>query len=131
MVGLTARVVSAWSARRAWAVTAVIAGLASLALAGSTGWVAGAFVACALFGWAYTAATGALIAWTTEIAPEQAAAGTAMLFVLLIAGQGVGATALGALATGLGPTAAFIAGAVVSACSAALAHPLGSSLPQK
>ena len=71
-------------------------------------------VAGAVFGWGYTAGTGALIAWTTEIAPERSAAGTAVLFVVLVLGQAVGAAGLGAVLGVGGPALTFLFAAVVT-----------------
>jgi predicted MFS family arabinose efflux permease len=74
--------------------------------------------ACAVFGWGYTAGTGALIAWTTEIDPTWAAAGTSLLFVIFVLGQAVGATAIGALVATAGFAPAFFTAAVVVLTSA-------------
>jgi predicted MFS family arabinose efflux permease len=80
-----------------------------------------ALAACAAFGCGYTAATGALIAWTTEIDPLRAPAGTALLFITLILGQALGAGVLGSLIPAAGYPLAFLGAAVVSAAAAALA----------
>jgi len=85
-----------------------------------------AFAACAAFGWAYTAATGALIAWTAEIDAERAASGTALLFMLLVLGQAVGAVGLGALVDTAGYGTAF----VLAALAALLAAGLGRLRPR-
>lgn len=62
---------------------------------------------------------GALIGWTTQIDADRAAAGTAMLFVVFMVGQAVGATVLGAMLTHVDPALAFgVASAV--ACVAAV-----------
>jgi predicted MFS family arabinose efflux permease len=114
----TARAISLWSARRAWAVTAAVGAIATLAFAGSAGSVAGAILMSVVFGWAYTSATGALIAWTTDIDSDRAASGTAVLFIMLVIGQGIGAAVLGALAAAGGTAAAFGAGALVCALAA-------------
>ncbi len=71
-----------------------------------------------VFGWGYTAATGALIAWTTEIAPEHAAAGTSVLFVVLVLGQAAGAAGLGTVLDAAGPAVAFLLAAAVTAIGA-------------
>ncbi len=76
--------------------------------------------ACAVFGWGYTAGTGALIAWTTHIEPALAPAGTSLLFVVVVLGQALGATAVGVAVTAAGSTVAFIVAALVSLAAAAL-----------
>jgi predicted MFS family arabinose efflux permease len=108
---------------RLWAisVTAVVVG--SLALAVAPGAVPVALVACLVFGWGYTAATGALIAWTTEIDPDRASAGTSMLFVTLVLGQALGAAAAGAVIGVAGAVTAFALAALVGLVSAPAAGP--------
>ena len=66
-----------------------------------------------VFGWSYTAATGALIGWTGDIDAERPAAGTALLFVVLVAGQGAGAAALGGLVEPWGYAGVFAVASVV------------------
>lgn len=89
-VAVTARWTSARTPSGQWTLTATVAATAVLVLGVLPGVVALSLVACALFGWGYTAATGALIAWTTTIDADRAAAGTSVLFVLLVAGQALG-----------------------------------------
>jgi predicted MFS family arabinose efflux permease len=111
---LTARRLSALGPRAAWAVTTAAATVASLTLALAPGVTAVALAACAVFGWGYTAGTGALIAWTTRIDPARAPSGTSLLFVVLVLGQAVGAAVLGAVASGGGLVVAFLVAAVVT-----------------
>ena len=118
-VVVTARWTSGLRARTLWTVTAGSVAVAVLALGLAPRSTTLALLACAVFGWGYTAATGALIAWTTEIDPERASAGTSMLFVALVLGQAVGAAAAGALIGAVGTLATFVAGAVVTAGAAA------------
>ncbi|KEP73778.1 MFS transporter, partial [Microbacterium sp. SUBG005] len=94
-VALTARLLAAWGPRRAWAITVALAAVTTVVLPLSASGIVGAALVAAVFGWAYTAATGALIAWTTDLDADRAAAGTALLFVMLVLGQGVGAAVLG------------------------------------
>lgn len=115
---VTARWTSGMPAARLWLLTTTAAAVAVLALGLLPHVVAAALVACALFGWGYTAATGALIAWTTEIDGQYAAAGTALLFVVLVAGQALGAAAAGALVGPAGTATTFIAAAAVVAVAA-------------
>ncbi|MFZ6993115.1 MFS transporter [Curtobacterium sp. RRHDQ66] len=115
-VVVTSRWTGTMRPARLWgiSVTAVVVG--SLALAVVPGAVPVALVACLVFGWGYTAATGALIAWTTEIDPDRASAGTSMLFVTLVLGQALGAAAAGAVT-------AFALAALVGLASAPAAGP--------
>lgn len=81
---------------RAWVLTAGLSGLATAALVlapDRVGLVAGA---AALFGGAYTALSGVLIAWAARVRPGAAGAATAVLFTALTAGQAVGAAVAGA-----------------------------------
>lgn len=116
-VVVTSRWTGGMRPARLWgiSVTAVVVG--SLALAAVPGTVPVALVACLVFGWGYTAATGALIAWTTEIDPDRASAGTSMLFVTLVLGQALGAAAAGAVIGVAGAVTAFALAALVGLAS--------------
>lgn len=118
-VTITSRRTAGLRARTLWLVTALVTA-AAVAVEGvvpSSGAVS--LAAGVVFGWGYTAATGALIAWTTEIAPEHAAAGTSVLFVVLVLGQAVGAAGLGTVLDAAGPAVAFLLAAAVTALGAA------------
>lgn len=97
--------------RGAWVVTAVATAAGTAALALAPGSVPVVAVAGALFGGAYTALSGVLIAWGTVLRPHAAGRATAALFVTLTAGQAVGALATGGLSDVVGPQAAFWVGA--------------------
>ncbi|MBF4607665.1 MFS transporter [Curtobacterium sp. VKM Ac-1393] len=114
----TARWTSGLRARTLWAVTAGAVTVAVVLLGLAPQSTPVALAACTVFGWGYTAATGALIAWTTEVAPERSSSGTSMLFVALVLGQAVGAAAAGALVAATGYAVTFLVGAVVTAASA-------------
>ncbi|WP_137756677.1 MFS transporter [Agrococcus sp. SGAir0287] len=116
---LTAGVLDRLGPRRAWTATVATVAAATVALAASPGASLVAVVALAAFGWGYTAGTGALIGWTAAIEARHAAAGTAMLFVVLVLGQAVGAAAVGALEPAIGLPAAFVAAALVAVLAAA------------
>jgi len=118
-VALTAGAMAGWGPRRAWAITVAVAAGATLLLVPAAGSIVSALAVCAAFGWAYTAATGALIAWTERIAPDRAAAGTAMLFVMLVLGQGIGAAALGVVAGAFGMVLAVAAAGMLTAVALA------------
>ena len=117
-VVVTARWTNGLRARTLWAVTAGSVAVAVMGLGALPQATVAALLACAVFGWGYTAATGALIAWTTEIDAERSSAGTSMLFVALVLGQAVGAAAAGALVGAIGFVATFVVGAGVTAASA-------------
>lgn len=117
-VVVTARWTNGLSASTLWAVTAGSVAVAVVVLGAAPQATVAALLACAVFGWGYTAATGALIAWTTEIDAERSSAGTSMLFVALVLGQAVGAAGAGALVGAIGFVATFVVGAVVTAASA-------------
>lgn len=118
----TARWMSHVRPPTAWAVsTSVVAG-ATVMLGITPGVTALALAACVAFGWGYTAATGALIAWTVELDFGRAATGTSLLFVALVLGQALGATAAGAVAAVWGLAPAFILAAVVTGTAVAVPH---------
>jgi predicted MFS family arabinose efflux permease len=117
-VVVTARWTNGLRARTLWAVTAGSVAVAVVVLGAAPESTVAALLACAVFGWGYTAATGALIAWTTEIDAERSSAGTSMLFVALVLGQAVGAAGAGALVGAIGFVATFVVGAVTTAASA-------------
>jgi predicted MFS family arabinose efflux permease len=123
----TARLMSSRAPRTAWTITTltVAAATAILALAPDANMVV--LAACGAFGWGYIAATGALIAWTTHIDVARAPAGTSVLFVILVFGQALGATAIGSLASFGGFGVAFLAAAATTL--AATAFPLWRKAP--
>lgn len=100
--------------RQLWAIGSTLVAVSTLALGTAPSHPVIAAGACTLFGWAYVAASGALIGWTTQIDPSYAAAGTALLFVTFMVGQAIGAAALGALLPLGGPTVGFAAAALIS-----------------
>jgi predicted MFS family arabinose efflux permease len=122
---LTARRLGAVLPRTAWAVTTTAAAVATAALplaaaADGPARDIAALLACGVFGWGYVAATGALIARTTALDPARASAGTALLFVLLILGQALGAAVLGIFAAGSGQPTVFFAAAPATFAAAAI-----------
>jgi predicted MFS family arabinose efflux permease len=117
-VVVTARWTNGLRARTLWAVTAGSVAVAVVVLGAAPQSTVAALLACAVFGWGYTAATGALITWTTEIDAERSSAGTSMLFVALVLGQAVGAAGAGALVGAIGFVATFVVGGGVTAASA-------------
>ncbi|MFJ4222313.1 MFS transporter [Curtobacterium luteum] len=120
-VVVTSRWTAALGARALWRGSTALTGIAVVVLGLAPQWDATSLLAGAVFGWGYTTGTGALIAWTTEIDPERSAAGTSVLFVVLVLGQAVGAAGLGVLVDGLGPATTFALAAVVTVACAVLA----------
>ena len=111
---LTARALSGQPAPRAWLLTTSAVALAIAALGLAPERYAFATLACAIFGWGFVAASSALIAWTTALVPDRAAAGTSLLFVALVLGQAVGSSAAGALSGRIGLSSTYLLAAVVS-----------------
>jgi len=122
-VAVTARWTGRLRARSAWAVTASAVAVATATLALVPQVTGVALGACVVFGWGYTAATGALIAWTTELDADRASAGTSLLFVVLVLGQALGAGVAGAAVDTVGTGATFLGAAVVTAVGAVAALP--------
>ncbi len=115
---ITARAMSALSPARAWLVSAagVAASIGALGLLAQP--LGLALLACAVFGWAYVAASSALIAWVSDVSPADAARGTSVLFVMLVLGQAAGSSLAGVVAERHGLATAFglaAAGALVAA----------------
>lgn len=129
---VTARPLARLAPAALWALTLATMAAGTAGLATLPGVVPVALVACAAFGWASTAATGALIAWTAEIDAARAASGTALLFVLLVLGQAVGAPVLGWVVAAHGHGAALTVAAVGVLLAALPALPgLRRSRPQE
>ena len=106
--------------RTAWVLTTTGVALGTGVLATAPGSTVAALAACTVFGWGYTAATGALIAGTTAIDPERAPSGTSLLFVVLVLGQAAGAVVVGAIVGPAGYLAALVVAAGVALAGAAV-----------
>lgn len=111
VVIVTARWTDRLRPRSAWTVATVVTGAATAALAVLPTVPVLALVAFAVFGWGYC---GTLIVWTVQIDPARAPAGTSLLFIVLIFGQGVGVGVAGFIAVSAGYLAAFLVAAAVS-----------------
>lgn len=124
---LSGDAVRALGLRRAWALTAGLSGVGTAVLALAPGHVVSAAAAGAVFGGAYTALSGVLIAWASAVSPARAGRTTATLFIALTGGQALGAVATGVLTERAGAQVAFWAGAGLLVAAAAVlparAHP--------
>lgn len=114
-VAVTARWLDARPPRTAWTITVVAVALGTVGLGVGAAVLPVALVACVVFGWGYTAATGALVAWTGAIDAEHAPSGTSMLFVTLVLGQAVGAAVAGAVVGQAGAAVTMLGAALVVA----------------
>lgn len=119
---VTSRLVGRLSPQRLLLVAATTTALSTSALGAAPAQPIVAAAACALFGWAYVTATGALIGWTARIDAAHAAAGTALLFVVFMVGQAVGATVLGSILPLGGPLVTFALAAGAAAVAGLVAH---------
>ncbi|WP_299035881.1 MFS transporter [uncultured Pseudokineococcus sp.] len=131
--GLSGDAVRVVGLRGAWAGTAALSAAGTAVLALAPGHVLLAGTAGALFGGAYTALSGVLIAWAAALRPHAAGATTATLFVALTAGQAVGATTTGALAARTGAPASFLlsAGLLLLAAAVLPRHPGRDGAPRR
>lgn len=120
--GLSGVLVQRVGVRGAWLSSVVVAAGGTALLAAYPSVVGLAALALGLFGAAFVALSGVLIAWGARRVPAAPAAAAAVLFVGLTAGQAVGAVLLGALTGTTGTPAAFGAGAAVLVLSAAAAE---------
>jgi predicted MFS family arabinose efflux permease len=116
----TARMMSTLPLRKAWTLTTLTVAAASAALGLAPTANAVALTACGAFGWGYTAATGSLIAWTTHLDSARAPAGTSLLFIVLVLGQALGATAIGFLVSSAGFVSAFLVAAAATLVATAI-----------
>ncbi|MGY1856875.1 MFS transporter [Modestobacter sp. SYSU DS0290] len=121
--GVSGALVQRVGLRAAWAGTLVVAAGASALLAVVPGVTAAAAVALALFGSAFVAMSGVLIAWAAHLRPTAAASAAARLFVALTVGQALGSVLLGALADVLGMPGAFLAAAALALVAATVTQP--------
>jgi predicted MFS family arabinose efflux permease len=77
-------------------------------------------VAAALFGAAYISLTGLLLLWSVRLYADRTSFGVGLSFFTIAAGQALGAPAVGSLIDVVGPSAAFVAIALVGLCAVAL-----------
>jgi predicted MFS family arabinose efflux permease len=106
--GATAgRIVQAWSLRTAWNLTSLAMAGATILLGVAPGNALTSYSSVALFGASYTALCGVLIIWAVRTVPDQAAEGTAVLFIALAIGQALGSATLGVLFDHVSPVLAF------------------------
>ncbi|WP_458116541.1 MFS transporter [Arthrobacter sp. D2-10] len=127
-----------WGIRKAWTMTAVLMGAATLVLGVLPGNDLAVFTAGACFGASYVALSGVLIAWATDALPDSAAAGTAALFITLALGQAAGAALIGVLLNATNSGTAFVVAAGIAGLSLipalrrpAAPAPVGGSVPSR
>ncbi|GAB3520469.1 MFS transporter [Arthrobacter monumenti] len=104
--------------RRSWMTTSALLAGATAAVGFWAGEPVAAFAAGAIFGGTYVALTGILIVWAAHRVPEQAAAGTAALFIALAVGQAAGAALLGGLLEVAAAWVVFLIAALTGVLSA-------------
>jgi predicted MFS family arabinose efflux permease len=118
IVIFTARWTDRLSPRSAWTMAAVVASFAISVFALLPTQPVVVIVSCVVFGWSYIVCCGDLILWTTQIDAARAPAGTAVLFIVLILGQAVGAGIAGSISVAAGYLAAFLVAAVLTLAAA-------------
>lgn len=109
--------------RRSWVLTAALSAIGTAVFSLAAPHVLLAGMAGALFGCAYTALSGVLIAWANALRPQLVGATTATLFIALAAGQALGSTLTGAVAGQLGPIKSFLLCAGLLLAAAAILPP--------
>lgn len=119
---LTARLLSAHPAPRAWLLTTAAVAVATAGLAAPDR-LPIALLACGVFGWGFVAATSALIAWTAQLVPRRAAPGTSVVFIALVLGQAAGSAAAGSLSERIGLPTTFLLAAFATVLAAACGAP--------
>jgi predicted MFS family arabinose efflux permease len=130
--GLSGVLVQRAGLRTAWAASVTVAAAGTALLAAFPSGVAPAGAALALFGAAFVALSGVLIAWGTRSRPDGAAAAAAFLFVGLTAGQAIGSVGLGLLASDLGlSTALLLAAATVLLAAGVTDRPIGRGTDER
>jgi len=102
-----------------WMWTAVLMGLATLVVGLWPSNLLAVYAGGGVFGASYVALSGVLIAWASDVALEEAAAGTAALFICLALGQAAGSLLIGPLLYTTGSAVAFTTAAVL-ACSSTI-----------
>ena len=116
--GLSGLLVARVGLRAAWIGTVLAAAAGTALLGVLPGAVVPAALALAVFGCAFVALSGVLLAWGAERVPAAAAGAAALLFIGLTVGQAVGALVLGLVGQAAGTPVAFVAAAVVLVLSA-------------
>ena len=104
--------------RTSWTGTVLITAAATALLAALPWSIPAVGLGLVLFGAAYTALSGVLISWGSELRPHAPGRATATLFIALTVGQAAGAVLLGGLAGWTGITTAFLVAAALGGCAA-------------
>ncbi len=106
--------------RWAWVMATVAMASATVMLAVVPSSLVMIIVAAALFGAAYISLTGLLLLWCVRLYADRTSFGVGLSFFTIAAGQALGAPAVGSLIDVVGPSAAFVAIALVGLCAVAL-----------
>ena len=105
---------------RSWSVAMLLLAAATAGLALAPGDPVGAVAAAATFGALYIAITGLLLLWGTRVYADRPVFGVGAAFLLIAAGQALGAPLLGALADALTTPGAFLVAALLIVLGAAI-----------
>lgn len=103
--------------RTGWTATAALMGLSTVLIGVWPSNLVAVYAGGAVFGASYVALSGVLIAWATDALPEQAAAGTAALFITLALGQAAGSLLIGGLLDATNPAFTFSVAAAIAGSS--------------
>ena len=112
LAAVTGDLVARYPVDAVWAALLLVLALATAALSLTPQVLPVVLASAVLFGASYVALSGILILWAARLEPDRAATAVAATFLLLSAGQLVGATLTGLLIDHAGWTASFLAAAV-------------------
>lgn len=129
--GLSGDAVRVLGLRSAWSVTAALTAAGTALVGLAPGRVVVVAVAVALFGGAFTAMSGVLIAWAGRVRPEAPGNTTATLFLAFTAGHAVGAAATGLAVEVAGGVATFVGCGVLLLVAAAVRPQAASDQPSR
>ena len=120
-------VVSRFGLSHSWSSTMVLMGAATLLLAAAPGSSAAILPAATVFGATYIMLTGVILIWSTRVHPERASYGVGLAFLMIAAGQAVGAPLAGLISDAYGIAAAFHTCAALAMVGALVRPRLGTT----
>lgn len=103
--------------RTGWSAVAALMGLSTMLIGIWPSNLVAVYAGGAVFGASYVALSGVLIAWAADALSEQAAAGTAALFITLALGQAAGSLLIGSLMDATNPAFTFSIAATIAGFS--------------